>query len=193
MRTISLTITFLMVASQLWSQSRVLIVDDFISEFDWKELWVESFKTLGAECEVITVNETNAKRLSGADVVAWNCGNDTSGTLSADNRSALNEYLDSGGNLLVVSPGLPAEVFSSGDHSWLTSRLGCDYVMPNSLITWSSTYLNLPLEGNDRSILEGIRFDLTFGPKADVAADNLTHIHRTNDRATHLVPICRAI
>tara|TARA_Y100000310_G_scaffold298116_1_gene331739 strand:- start:9789 stop:11561 length:1773 start_codon:yes stop_codon:yes gene_type:complete len=176
-----------MVASQLWSQSRVLIVDDFISEFDWKELWVESFKTLGAECEVITVNETNAKRLSGADVVAWNCGNDTSGTLSADNRSALNEYLDSGGNLLVVSPGLPAEVFSSGDHSWLTSRLGCDYVMPNSLITWSSTYLNLPLEGNDRSILEGIRFDLTFGPKADVAADNLTHIHRTNDRATHLV------
>ena len=187
MRAAALMVTILMMTSLLWSQPKVLIVDDFESDFDWRKLWLEDLKAIGVEPAVIAAGKADAARLLDADIVLWNCGSDTTGTLSYANRSALTTYLDRGGNLLVVSPGLSAELFKGGDRSWLTSRLGCDYVMPNSPITCSSTYMGLRLQGSEQSILEGIEFNLTFGPGADVAADDLTLVHEVDERATHLV------
>ncbi len=187
MRAAAMMVTILMMTSLLWSQPKVLIMDDFQSDFDWRKLWLEDLKAIGVEPAVIAAGKADAARLLDADIVLWNCGSDTTDTLSYANRSALTTYLDRGGNLLVVSPGLPAELFKDGDRSWLTSRLGCDYVMPNSPITWSSTYMGLRLRGSERSILEGIEFNLTFGAGADVAADDLTLVHEVDERATHLV------
>ncbi|MDP2883700.1 MAG: family 10 glycosylhydrolase [Ignavibacteria bacterium] len=163
----------------------VTIVNDFKSDFDWQNLWLGDLKAIGVEATVIAADQADAARLSGADVVLWNCGNDTA--MNTLNRAALATYLDSGGQLLLVAPRLPAQLFKTGDHSWLKTRLGCDYVMENSSITWSSTYLGLSLSGYEHSILKGIKFGLTFGPKADVAADNITLVHSIDERATHLV------
>ncbi|MFH0795352.1 MAG: family 10 glycosylhydrolase [bacterium] len=186
MRNATLVMVLLMMTSPLWSQPKVLLVDDFRSDFDWRKIWLEDLESIGVKTDVIGVGGADAAKLSSADLVLWNCGNDTSDTLTTDNRAALSAYLDGGGNLLVVSPGLPAELFRGGDHSWLRDRLGCDYVMPNSPITWSSTYLGLSLRGDADSILEGVEFNLTFGPKSDVAADDLTLVHRVDQRASHL-------
>jgi uncharacterized lipoprotein YddW (UPF0748 family) len=163
----------------------VLVVDDFESYDNWHGMWLEDLESIGVKAAVIHAGEVHADRLSGADVVLWNCGNDT--TMSDRSRALLASYLDGGGQLLLVSPRLPSQLFKAGDHSWLTGRLGCDYVMTNSSLTWSSTYLGLSLVGNERSILEGIEFGLTFGSKADVAADNLSLIHSVDERAMHLV------
>ncbi len=85
--------------------------------FDWRKLRLKVLKAICVEPAVIAARKADGERLSSADLVLWNCGNDTTDTLSLDNRSALANYLDSCGNLLVVSPGLPAELFKGGDRS----------------------------------------------------------------------------
>ena len=163
----------------------VTIVNNFKSDFDWQRLWLEDLKGIGVEATVISADEADGGRLSSAEAVLWNCGNDTA--MTAAHRAALATYLDRGGQLLLVSARLPFQLYKTKDHSWLTTRLGCDYVMSNSSITWSSTYLGLSLTGCKRSILDGIKFGLTFDPGADVAADNITLVHAADERSTHLV------
>jgi uncharacterized lipoprotein YddW (UPF0748 family) len=170
--------------NQLANQTAV-VVDDFKSHFNWQQMWLEDLKSLGVKATVSAASEVNADQLSSVDVVLWNCGNDT--MMSDQSRTLLASYLDGGGQLLLISPRLPSQLFTAGDHSWLMERLGCDYVMTNSTLTWSSTYLGLGLIGTQGSILEGIEFGLTFGPKAEVAADNLSLIHTVDERAMHVI------
>ena len=164
-----------------------LIVEDFDTRFDWQGLWAEDLAGLGIAPDVIGVAEATAERLSTADVVLWNCGNDTEGTLTGDQRGALSSYLEGGGRLLLVAPGMPEEVVAQGDRAWLTQRLGCDYVMPDSPITWGTVYGGLTLEGAGGGILEGVSFTLSFGEDADVSARFLNLVHGTDERSTHLV------
>ena len=177
----------LFAAARTKAATSYLIVDDFDTSFDWKGIWLSDLGDLGITPDVIDVSEATAEGLLEADIVLWNCGNDTEGTLTDENRAALSRYLDGGGRLLLVAPGMPAEVIAGDDRAWLTGRLGCDYVMPDSPITWGTIYGGLTLEGAGASILDGVRFTLTFGEDADVSARFLNLIHGTDERSMHLV------
>jgi uncharacterized lipoprotein YddW (UPF0748 family) len=82
---------------------------------------------------------------------------------------------------------MPAEAIADGARDWLRGRLGCDFVMPDSSITWGSVYEGLTLDGAAGSILEGTSFALTFGEGADVSAQFLNLVHTADERARHLV------
>jgi hypothetical protein len=118
--------------------SSCLLIDDFDAEFDWQSLWLRDRASCGITPEVIDVSEATAERLSQADVVLWNCGNDTTGTLMPDNQAALDEYLYGGGRLLLVAPGMPGELIDASNRPSLTNPLRCDYVMLDCLVAWGT-------------------------------------------------------
>ena len=189
MRLCSLTVLLALTSWFLPAQAAILVVDDFSTGYDWQTLWSGDLSALGVDAQFVAAAAVDSASMSASDAVVWNCGNDTSDPLSSGERDLIASYLDQGGRLLLVSPGFPAQVRNSGDHSWLKQRLGCDYVMPNSTITWSCTYLGLGFEGVEDSVLEGVEFDLTFGPSADVPADDLTLVHGTDDGSMHLISL----
>jgi uncharacterized lipoprotein YddW (UPF0748 family) len=164
-----------------------VLVDDFPTAFDWKPLWLSDLAEIGIAPQVVSSASASLDTLVGADLVLWNCGNTTSDPLNETERDLISGYLDSGGNVLISAASAPGELVRTGARPWLTDRLGCDYVMPNSPITWSSIYAGHSLAGTEGSLLGGVGFDLTFGHEAQVAADDLNLIHTTDDRASHLV------
>ncbi|MBN1477698.1 family 10 glycosylhydrolase, partial [Candidatus Sumerlaeota bacterium] len=186
MRSLTL-LTLTLTAAALGAQPSVVLVDDFASAFDWESVWLADLAAMGITPTVVTQAALTAGDLEGADAVLWNCGSDTSDTLTASDRALLDGYLDGGGNLLVVAPSGPADLRSQGASDWMRDRLGCDYVMPNSTITWSSIWRGHPVEGIAGTSFEGITFDLTFGPGADVPADDLNVIHTVDERAEHVL------
>jgi uncharacterized lipoprotein YddW (UPF0748 family) len=184
---IPIMLTLLLTAAALGAQPSVVLVDDFESEFDWESIWLADLEAMGITPTVVAQADVTSAELAGADAVLWNCGNDTVDTLTASDRAVLDEYLTGGGNLLLVAPAAPADLRAQRVSGWMRGRLGCDYVMPDSPVTWSSIYLGHTIGGLAETFLEGVRFDLTFGPEADVPADDLCLIHSTDDRAENLL------
>ena len=179
--------TILLVSSLLWADSSVVIVDDFKTDYDWQSLWRNDLQKIGIKADIVSVDEVESLGELDSGVVVWNCGNSVEDTLTTKDQEIINAYLSKGGNLFLIAPGLPSELFQRGSREWLKAKMGCDYVMPNSPITWSTTYLGLDIAGVEGSILENIEFSLTFGPESKVPADELTLIHSTDDRCKHVV------
>ncbi|MBN1476233.1 family 10 glycosylhydrolase [Candidatus Sumerlaeota bacterium] len=180
-------LTLLLTAAALGAQTSVILVDDFETEVDWESVWLADLEAMDVTPTVVAQADVTSAELAGADAVLWNCGDETEDTLTASDRAVLNAYLDGGGNLLLVAPGAPSDLRGQGESEWMRSRLGCDYVMPDSPLTWSSIYLGHTVGGLAETLMEGVRFDLTFGPEADVAADDLCLINATDRRAENLL------
>lgn len=176
----------LAIAPALLAGPTCLIVDDFETDFDWQSLWLGDLEPLGIAPEVIGSADATAERLAGADIVLWNCGN-TAAPLASTEQRAVEAFLEGGGRLLIAAPGVPAQMAGGGEHGWLQGRLGCDYVMPDSSVTWGSVYRTQTVMGAEGSPLDGLDFSLTFDAEGGISARGMSIVHATDERARHLL------
>lgn len=168
-----------------WAAPVALVVNDFPSSVDWETVWIQDLQGIGITSIAVGSGDIDTVNPADHRLVVWNCGNETAEPLNATERQWIADALAAGRDLLLCAPGLPGDLIPD-NRDWLTDNLGCDYVMPNSTITWNSIYRGHSVAGLPGTPLDGMEFDLDFGPSADVSADDLTLIHTTDARAFHL-------
>ncbi len=163
---------------------RILLVDDFsTSEFPWTDWWKSALPefTLAAVDQVDATGRLGPIRLEGYDLVIWNTGTDTTGTLTAPDRAALAAYLENGGRLFLTGTCIAEELAKSDQRPWLKRYLRCDFLMPNSPVIEGSVYEWETLEGIKQTPFEGLAFEIDHGQFDTYPAHNLNLIYEAVD------------
>jgi uncharacterized lipoprotein YddW (UPF0748 family) len=169
-------------------ETTVLLVDDFPSaEFDWKALWKSDLDEINVTYEIVTPEKVNMPtrvgkaRLEEYDIVIWHTGIEEEDTLTHEERAAIVELLENGGNLFIVGTSIPKEMIDSGNRKWLQRYLRCDFLMPNSPIIDGSVYDLEPVVGCEGSIFDGVSFEIDHGQFDTYAANNLNLVYEDVD------------